>query len=94
MNCGSPGSVHEILQARILERVVIPFSRGSYDSGIKPGSPALKTDSLPSEPENVYKGDVVIIPVLQKLKLRELKWLAWSQTTNNWQNSDYNSGSL
>ena len=30
MNCSPPGSsVHEILQARILEWVAIPFSRGS-----------------------------------------------------------------
>ena len=30
IDCGPPGSsVHGILQARILERVVIPFSRGS-----------------------------------------------------------------
>ena len=30
MDCNLPGSsVHEILQARILERVAIPFSRGS-----------------------------------------------------------------
>ena len=31
MNCTLPGSsVHGVLQARILEWVVIPFSRGSY----------------------------------------------------------------
>ena len=31
MNCSPPGSsVHGILQARILERVAIPFSRGSF----------------------------------------------------------------
>ena len=31
MNCSPPAfSVHEILQARILEWVAIPFSRGSY----------------------------------------------------------------
>ena len=30
MDCSTPGpSVHGILQARILERVAIPFSRGS-----------------------------------------------------------------
>ena len=30
MDCGSPGSsVHGILQARILESIAIPFSRGS-----------------------------------------------------------------
>ena len=39
MDWGPPGSsVHRILQARILERVAIPFSRGSSDPGIEPGS--------------------------------------------------------
>ena len=34
MNCSPPGSsVHEISQARILERVAIPFSRGSFRPG-------------------------------------------------------------
>ena len=51
MDCSPPGpSVHEILQARILEYVAIPFSRGSSDPGIEPGSPALQAGSLPSEP--------------------------------------------
>ena len=46
-----PGSsVHGILQARTLEGVAIPFSRDLPDPGIKPGSPALQSDSLPSEP--------------------------------------------
>ena len=42
---GSPpaSSVHEILQARILERIVLPYP------GIKPTSPALQVDSLPLE---------------------------------------------
>ena len=44
---GSPGfSIHGILQARILEWVAIPFSRGFS----QPRSPALQTDSSPSEP--------------------------------------------
>ena len=38
-----------ILQAGILEWVVLPFSRGSSRPGIKPGSPALQVDSLPAE---------------------------------------------
>ena len=40
MDCGPPGSsVHGILQARILEWVAIPFSRGSSsDPGIGPAS--------------------------------------------------------
>ena len=46
-----PGSsVHGILQERKLEWVAIPFSRGSSDPGIEPGSPALQVDSLLSEP--------------------------------------------
>ena len=46
MDCSSPGSsVHEILQARILEWVAIPFSRDLPDPGIEPGSPTLQADS-------------------------------------------------
>ena len=42
MDCSPPGSsVHEILQARILERVAISFSRDSSDPGMEPKSPAL-----------------------------------------------------
>ena len=43
-------SVDRIHQARILEWVAIPFSRGSSDPGIELRSPALQADSLPSEP--------------------------------------------
>ena len=46
----SGSSVHGILQARIPEWVAISFSRGSPNPRIKPGSPALQADSLPSEP--------------------------------------------
>ena len=50
MDCGPPGSsVYGILQARMLEWVAIPFSRDLPDPGIKPGSPTLLADSLPSE---------------------------------------------
>ena len=45
-----PGSpVHRILQARILEWVVIPFSRWLHDREIESRSPALEADSLPIE---------------------------------------------
>ena len=50
MDGSLPGfSVHGILQARILEWIVIPFSRGSslLDPGIEPGSPELQADSVP-----------------------------------------------
>ena len=43
-------TVHGILQARILEWVSFPFSRGFSNLGIKPRSPALQTDSSPAEP--------------------------------------------
>ena len=46
---------HGILQARILEWVVVPFSRGSSNPGIKPRSPALQVDSLPAEPPGKSK---------------------------------------
>ena len=51
MDCSLPDScVHVILQARILEWVAIPFSRGFSAPEIKPGSPTLQADSLQSEP--------------------------------------------
>ena len=43
-------SVHGILQARILEWVAFPPPGDLPNRGIKPGSPALKADSFPSEP--------------------------------------------
>ena len=45
-------SVHGILQARILEGVAIPFSRGSSWSR-RHGSPELQVDSLPVESSEI-----------------------------------------
>ena len=54
MDCSLPGSsawnCHGILQARILELVVISFSRASSWPRVEPESPALQANSLPSEP--------------------------------------------
>ena len=51
MYCSPPGSsVHGILQARILEWVVMPSSGDLPDPGIEPEAsevPALQLDSLP-----------------------------------------------
>ena len=49
---GSPpaSSVQEILPARTLEWVAIPFSRGSSQPRDRTGSPTLQADSFPSEP--------------------------------------------
>ena len=52
-DCSLPGtSVHDILQARILEWVAIFFSFPGdlSDPGMEPGPPALQADSLHSEP--------------------------------------------
>ena len=50
MNCSLPSSsVHGILQARILEWIAIPFSRGTSQPRMEPWSPALQADSLPFE---------------------------------------------
>ena len=57
MDCHPPGpSVHGIFQARILEWVAISFSRGSSPPGTEPESPALKANSLPSEPPGKPQG--------------------------------------
>jgi len=60
MDCSPPGSsVHGILQARILEWVAVPFSRGSSQPRDQTQSPTLQADSLPSElprnPQNLRK---------------------------------------
>ena len=43
MHCNPPGSsVHGVLQARILQRVVIPSPEDLPNLGVKPRSPALQ----------------------------------------------------
>ena len=47
MDCGLPGSsVHGIFQAGL----PFPSPGDLFNPGIKPGSPALQADTLPSEP--------------------------------------------
>ena len=51
MDCSPLGfSVHESLQARILERVAISFSKDSSDPGMEPKSPALAGGFCTTEP--------------------------------------------
>ena len=60
MDCSAPGaSVHGILQERILKWAAMHSSRGSSNKGIKPRSPTLQADSLPSEPCGKPKNTVV-----------------------------------
>ena len=56
-------TVHEILQARILEGVAFPLLRDLPNPGIKPRSPALQADSLPAEPQ----GKLIDIRVIVKI---------------------------
>ena len=48
--CQAPLSMG-ILQAKILEWVAMPSSKGSPQPGIEPRSPTLQVDSLPAEPQ-------------------------------------------
>ena len=49
-------TVHGIFQVRILEWVAFPFSGDLPNPGIKPRSPTLQADSLPSEPPGKQEG--------------------------------------
>ena len=51
MDYSLPGfSVHGIFQARVAEQVAFPSPGDLPNPGIKPRSPALQADTLPSEP--------------------------------------------
>ena len=51
MDCSLPGfSVHGIFQARVWSGLPFPSPGDLPDPGIKPRSPALQADALPSEP--------------------------------------------
>ena len=69
-------TVHGILQARILEWVAFPFSRGSFQPRIKPRSPALQVDPLPAEPPGKCKNTGVgSLSLLQQIfPKQELNW--------------------
>ena len=58
-------TVHGILQAKILEWVAFPFSRGSPQSRDEPRSSALQAGSLPAEPQgkpqNIGMGNLSIL---------------------------------
>ena len=72
MDYSPPGSsVHGIFQARILEWVVIPFSNELPNPEIKPRSPALQADSLPSMPPGKPQNQSTIsFKILQGLPWR------------------------
>ena len=69
-------TVHGILQARILEWVAFPFSRGTSQPRIEPRSPALRVDFLPAEPQGKPKNTgVVSLSLLQGIfPTKESNW--------------------
>ena len=74
MDCSLPGcSVHGILQAIVLEWVAISSPGNLPDLGIEPGSPALQTDSLPTEllgkPLDIRRGQEKRAPLLVSSKV-------------------------
>ena len=79
IDCSTPGSsVHGIFQARIMEWVAIPFSRDFPDPGVESRSPALKADSLLSEPPGkpwFYFGILQTSSLGASLVAREVKEL-------------------
>ena len=68
ISCSLPGSsIRRILQARILERVTFRSPGDLLNPGIKPRSPALQADSLPSEPAGKPR---ILIKVRYYISLR------------------------
>ena len=64
MDCSPPGSsVHRILQARVLEWVAFLPPGDIPDPGIEPRSPALQSETLPSEPPGKPIDILTIIPI-------------------------------
>ena len=60
MDCSLPGfSVHEILQARVLEWVAISFSRGSSPTRDQTQISALQADALTSEPPHLQMQEIL-----------------------------------
>ena len=75
MHYGPPGSsVHGILQARILEWVVVPPPGDLLNPGITPTSPALQADALPSEPYENYWHIVCVQQIDRDYAAIALRW--------------------
>ena len=65
MDCSPAGSVHGVLQARIMEWVAIPFPGDLSNAGIEPKCPVLQGDSLPSDSKKKTVKKVRAYPALQ-----------------------------
>ena len=56
--------VRGILQARIMEWIAFPVSRGSSQPRIEPRSPVFQVDSLPAEPQGTIS-DMIPLTEIQ-----------------------------
>ena len=95
--------VHEILQARILERVAFPFSRGSsyprnrtQVPAIEPRSPALQADSLPAKlqekPKNTGVGSLSLLQNIFLIQesnwgLLQCRWILYQREEKGYEGS-------
>ena len=75
MDCSLPGcSAHGILQLRILEWVAVPFSRGSSQPRDRTQVPALRADSLPTEPRFTgWNSSISLLRALAQFLMGKLK---------------------
>ena len=64
----SGSSVHGIFQARVLEWIAIPFSRGSSWPRNRTRSPALQANALPSEPPGKHSNKVIFFQIIHGIK--------------------------
>ena len=85
MDYGLPGfSVHEIFQARILEWVAMPSSRGISQPGIEPMSPALAGEFFTTEPPGKLYIYIYEIILLYTLNILQFCQLYLSKTGKKW----------
>ena len=92
VDCSPPdSSVHRILQARTLEWVAIPFSKGSSRPRNQTQSPALQGVSLLSEPAEKLLCTIFIqfssVQSLSHVWLFAIPWIAAHQTSLSITNS-------
>ena len=84
MDCSPPGSfVHGICQARIPEWVDISSPGNLPYPGIEPWSPALKADSLPSEPPGKPTGKLTFENYFFSILRMSIRGLVLSHREND-----------
>ena len=89
MHCSPPdSSVHGVLQARILEWVAMPASRGFPNPWIKPRSPAVQADSLlsepPGKPKNTGVGSLSLLQGIFPTQISSQPCVSYISFTGRW----------